>query len=349
MGLKRYFVIMLILLMIFSVSCSKKNDNSQGDPNQIHTSIEEVEPEIKDPEIPKAQNPLTGTEMDMAYEKQRPLAVMVENEYNARPQSGLDRAGIVYEILAEGGITRFLALYLGEDLEEIGPVRSARPYFLDYAMEYDSIYIHYGASPQGYIDIKSLKLNAIDGIYDAVTFWRDKSRKEPHNAYTSIEKLLEASESRGFLRDTELNLWVFNSEDLPAGDQAMEEFHLEYFNKYTVSYTYDDVKKQYKRFINGKPHTDRNTGDSIYVKNIIVQFLNTKVIDDVGRLSITTVNNGEGYYISNGCFSRIKWQKEGRSQRTQYTLEDGSKLSINKGNTWIQIMPQWGSLNYDNS
>ena len=129
----------------------------------------------------------------------------------------------------------------------------------------------------------------------------------------------------------------------------MEEFHLEYFNKYTVSYTYDDVKMQYKRFINGKPHTDRNTGDPIYVKNIIVQFLNTKVIDDVGRLSITTVNNGEGYYISNGCFSRIKWQKEGRSQRTQYTMEDGSKLSINKGNTWIQIMPQWGSLNYDNS
>ncbi|HHV19067.1 MAG TPA: DUF3048 domain-containing protein [Thermoanaerobacterales bacterium] len=346
MPLRQCLVIVMILMLMCSVGCTDKKN--QDNPIDIDSDTNETEePQEFEPVIPKVKNPLTGMDMDMEFENKRPMAVMIENEYNARPQSGLDKAGIVYEVLTEGGITRFLALFLGVKVDEIGPVRSARPYFLDYAMDYDSIYVHYGASPQGYIDLKKLSLDAINGMYDSVTFWRDKTRKEPHNAYTNTEKILSISEKNGFYRDSKLISWQFNTEETPAGNRILEEFKLEYFNNYTVSYRYSHNNKAYERFINGKTHTDRKTGETIFVKNIIVQFANTRVIDNEGRLSIKTVDSGKGYYISEGSYTEIKWQKSDRQERTQYTVDDGSELILNPGNIWIQVMPQWGKFNCD--
>lgn len=346
MPLRRCIVIVLILMLMCSIGCTNKK--GEVDSSYIHSDSDETtEPQESEPVVPKAKSPLTGMDMNAQFENQRPLAVMVENEYNARPQSGLDKAGVVYEVLAEGGITRFLAFFLGETVDEIGPVRSARPYFLDYTMEYDGIYIHYGASPQGYTDLKKLKIDAINGMYDDATFWRDKSRNDPHNAYTNTKKIITTSKEHGFFRDAKLTLWQFNTEQTPAGDRILEDFNLEYFNNYTVNYTYDRDKMAYERFINGKPHTDRKTSETIFVTNIIVQFANTKVIDDVGRLSIKTVDSGKGYYISNGCYTEINWQKDARTERTKYTFADGSRLIINPGNIWIQVLPQWGKFYKD--
>lgn len=344
MSSKQCLAAILIVILVFAVACKSKEVESTSDTK---TQEEIIEPAEVYPDIPKIKNPLTGMDMDLEFENQRPLAVMIENEYNARPQSGLQKAGVVYEVLAEGGITRFLAIFIGETLDEIGPVRSGRPYFLDYAMEYDSVYVHYGASPQCYIDLKQLKIDAIDGIYDSVTFWRDKSRKAPHNAYTSTEKILNSMEKRGFRKDTQLTYWNFNDEESFSGDTVLEDFQLDYFSNYTVRYIYDRDKKSYERFINGKPHTDKNTGESIFVKNIIITFASTKVIDEVGRLSIKTTDSGNGYYISNGYCTSIKWQKDSRNGQTKYFLQDGSSLDINPGNTWIQVLPQWGKFRYD--
>jgi len=340
----RWIVFALIFLILFFQSgCGKKKvDTPDQNPEY---SQQTVESPFLPPEAPKAVNPLTGlADMDEKYINQRPLAIMIENEYNSRPQSGLDKADVVYEVLAEGGITRFLALYLGDDLDEVGPIRSARPYFIDYAMEYNGIYVHYGASPQGYSDLKKLKINDIDGIYDGVTFWRDSSRKAPHNAYSSTEKMLETSEKRGYMKPADLKVWSFNEKDAAPDGEDLERFKLTYYNNYDVSYTYDSQKKVYERYINNKPHADRKTGAPIFVKNIIIQFNDTKVIDKEGRLEIKTVGSGKGYYISNGCCGEIKWKKNSRSARTIYTLADGTELKINPGNTWIQIMPQWGKF-----
>lgn len=293
---------------------------------------------------PKVKNPLTGLPMDVKYEKQRPFAVMIENEYHARPQSGLSNAPVVYEALAEGGITRFLAIFLGQELDEIGPIRSARPYFLDYAMEYDGVYIHYGASPQAYADIKKLKIDDIDGIYDRITFWRDHSRREPHNAYSSTPNMLKASEKRGYMKPVDIQAWDFNDGDVAPAGETLENFKLTYFSNYSVSYKYDMTKKAYERYINGKPHTERKTGEPIFVKNIIVQYVNARVVDKVGRLEMDTTGSGKGYYISDGYWEKITWKKNTRSARTIYTLADGTELKINPGNTWIQIMPPWGKF-----
>lgn len=342
------FIFIICLIIFFVTACGSKQSSTvaegglQPDENEIvdEEGIEQTQP--AEPSEPQVKNPLNGLSMSKDYENQRPIAVMIENEYNSRPQSGLDKADVVYEVLTEGGITRFLALFLGNQCEEIGPVRSSRPYFLDFSMEYDSIYVHYGGSPQAYTDLKKLKLNAIDGIYDSVTFWRDKSRKAPHNAYTDSKKMLETSEKRGFLKSPDFKGWKFSENALQQGEK-LNEFKLTYFNNYSVTYTYNSETKSYERYINSKPHTDRVTGKQLSATNIIVQFLNTKVIDDVGRLQINTVGSGKAYYISNGFIKEVQWKKDSRNGRTLYTI-DGEELCFNPGNIWVQIMPQWGKF-----
>lgn len=333
-------IILTFFLVLMLVGCIKKREiNSSTYP--IERELEEDNEQVE----PKAINPLTGLEMDLEYENRRPIAVMIENEYYARPQSGLDKADVVYEIPAEGGITRFLAIYLDKQCKEIGPVRSARPYFIDLAMEYDSIYLHYGASPQGYIDIKNLNIDDIDGIYDNVTFWRDKTRKKPHNAYTSTDKILAKAEEKGYLKPVSLEMRSFNDDNF-AYDEPLEEFKITYTNKYNVSYKYDKDKKLYARFLNGEPHKDRITGETLEAKNVIVQFTNAKVIDDVGRLEIKTVGSGKGYYIANGHISEVSWEKNSRSEKTEFRTLDGETLSFSPGNTWILFVPQWGKFSF---
>lgn len=331
-------IVMFVFLILFLSSCGNHgillehiNETEKGDRN-IVTREEKI------------KNPLTGLYMDKKYKNQRPIAVMIENEYHSRPQSGLEEACIVYEALAEGGITRFLAIYIDNDVTEIGPIRSSRPYFIDYALEYDSIYVHYGASPRAYNDLKQLSIDTIDGIYDSITFWRDKSRKSPHNAYTNTERILNMAKKHNFFKPVYIEPIKFsNSKERFVGINV-DEFSLDYFNNYRIHYRYDSEKMSYQRLMNDAPHIDRTTGNPIYVKNIIVQFNDTKVIDNEGRLAIKTIGKGSGYYICEGVLQKIQWEKSSRDSRTKYFYDDGRKLEIKPGNTWIQVMPKKSRL-----
>lgn len=316
-----------IFLILFLASCSS--------PENSLDNIKKVETEVKG-----IKNPLTGLYMDEKLKYQRPIAVMIENEYNSRPQSGLDKACIVYEILTEGGITRFLSIFLDKDAIEIGPVRSSRPYFIDYALEYDSIYVHYGASPKAYEDLKQLSVDKIDGIYDSITFWRDKNRKSPHNAYTSKENILKSAEKQTLLKPVDAEFIEFCDAEEELRGINVEKFNLNYCKNYYVGYCYDKEKMSYQRLMNNEPHTDRITEEPIYVKNIIVQFHDMKVIDDKGRLDIKTVGEGKGYYICEGVLQEIIWKKDSRRANTEFFYTDGRKLKIKPGRTWIQVMPK---------
>ena len=130
---------------------------------------------------------------------ERPIAVMIDNHNGAWPQAGLQKAYMIYEIIVEGGETRLMALFKGADVDKIGPVRSARHYFIDYAMENDAIYVHFGQSPQAQSDIKKYSINDINGIAeDGVTFWRTKDKAAPHNAVTNTEKLLASAKNKKY-------------------------------------------------------------------------------------------------------------------------------------------------------
>ena len=341
-----HILCLVLLIIVISVGCGskpkvdipEKDDTDEEDVLEVDLPVE--------PQLPTVKSPLSGLQIPADLDGRRIMAVMVENEYYSRPQSGLDKASVVYEALAEGGITRFLALYLDRPSEEIGPVRSSRPYFIDWAMEYDSIYVHYGASPQAYSDLGKLNIAAIDGIYDSNTFWRASSRKAPHNAYTSTEKLLTSSRQLKFRETSNFKGLDWWDQDNSLEGEELEEFSLTYFKDYKVSYKYDDEKKIYLRYINNKPHTDHVTGETLSTKNIIVQFVDTNVIpkDKEGRLSLKTVGFGKGYYICDGEYINISWKKNARAAQTKFTLEDGTDLRLTPGNTWIQILPQWGDF-----
>ncbi len=278
--------------------------------------------------------------------KSRPIAVMINNNHAAWPHAGLQDAYITYEILAEGGITRLMALFKDQNTAKIGSVRSSRPYYLDYALENDAIYVHYGWSDQAKADISSLGVDNINGLTASSVFWRDTSlnKASEHTAFTSIEKIKAYAKEKGYDRDTNKDLllnYSVDEIDLSKKDDAIKADSV--FMKYSYytnsSYEYDSENKVYKRSMSGTAHVDAVTGKQYTYKNIIITPIASHAYDSYGRLSLDDVGSGEGYYITDGYAIPIKWSKESRSSQTLYTDKDGKEIKVNDGNTFIQITP----------
>ena len=285
--------------------------------------------------------------------KTRPYAVMINNNHAAWPQCGLKDAYLVYEIVAEGGITRMMALYKDKLPEKIGSVRSARHYFIDYAEENDAIYIHWGGSPQAYSRIKT-GINDLDGIaLEGSIFFRDKSLKRAyeHTGFVDLAKAKKYAEDKGYTRDTEKDLLLNYSAtevDLNSitGVQAADDVTLKYSDYHTTSYEYDEQNKVYKRSMSGKANVDLETGEQYTAKNIIVYKVNNYTLsgENKGRQELENIGSGSGYYISNGYSVPITWEKTSHSGQTVYKYENGEEITVNDGNTFIQIMPTTGTI-----
>ncbi len=284
----------------------------------------------------------------------RPYAVMINNVNVARPyQSGLQDAYIIYEMIVEGGITRYLALFRDVDVERIGTVRSARHYYLDYALENDAYYVHWGWSPQAQSDISTLKINNIPG--GTRFFWKDTSLNvaTEHTAYTSTERLNEAVDYYGYRKELQGGLLLTyspDSLDLASDETAIDatSIDINYSSYYRNHYDYDAENKVYKRSVNGTPHTDFVTKEQYTFKNIIVyQVANSTIAgDNKGRQEFDNLGSGEGYYISEGKAIEITWEKTSRSSKTKYKVKStGKDLVVNDGNTFIQIQPKNQTLN----
>lgn len=294
----------------------------------------------KEPEISENKNPEEISNNNKTPLK-RPIAFMINNIPEAWPQSGIYAADYVYEMLVEGGLTRLMAVYTtNTEVSKIGPVRSARHNFLDLSMEYDAIYAHFGGSPKAFTDIAALKIPSLNGIVlDGKMYWRDKNRKAPHNAYTSITKTLEYAKNYGYDKDVTINHFTYNKIDkAPDGNPALN-IEIPYSYSHMSSYTYDTQTGLYKRFMRGNPHIDDLTKSQLCAKNIIIQFAKNTVMDDENRQDIFLVGTGRGYFISGGKYINIKWEKKSRSGKTMFYDENGKELSLNNGQTWIQIVP----------
>lgn len=277
----------------------------------------------------------------------RPYAIMINNINVARPlQSGLQDAYLMYEIIVEGGITRYLALFMDQNTERIGSIRSARHYYLDYALENDAIYVHHGQSPQAQSDFSKLGIDRIV-VDNTKTGWRDKTLNvsSEHTLFTNIEKL---NSGLGKLRTTRKGNLLLNYSadkiDMSSVENATSatDVTIVYSNYTTTSYTYDSEHDYYLRSVNGKAHTDYVTKEQYHFKNIITyQVKNTTINDgeNKGRQDIDNLGSGTGYYISGGMSIPIKWEKSSRSSQTKYYYENGEELKVNDGNTFIQIQP----------
>ena len=284
--------------------------------------------------------------------KNRPYAIMINNISVARPlQSGLQDAYIIYEMIVEGGITRYLALFQDANVDRIGPVRSARHYYLDYALENDAIYCHNGNSPQAAADFSNLGIDRIE-VEAPKTGIRDKSLNvsREHTLFTSTSLLANGI---GKKRTTRNKDYLLNYSVKPVdiaskeGAIAANSVSIRYSNNTTSSYQYDPETKVYKRFVNGREHTDYVTKNQYTFKNIITyQIKNTTLNDgeNKGRQTLHNIGSGTGYYITEGYAVPITWEKADRKSQTIYKYNDGTEIKVNDGNTFIQIQPQGETL-----
>lgn len=285
----------------------------------------------------------------------RPIAVMINNHNTARNyHMGLQDAYLVYEIIVEGGSTRYMAVYKDKDVSKIGSVRSSRHYFLDYALENDAIYVHWGYSDQAKQDIERLGIDNINGLYyENSYFYRDNSLNVSleHTGYTNMELIKKGISKFGYRNTSNKKLLLdYSIEPIEInqfdGAITAKDIDLKYSGVVTTSYKYDEASGNYLRYVNGKEHKDYATKEQYTAKNIIAyQVSNHTLNGDVkGRQDIDNVGSGKGYFISNGYAVPISWNKSSRSAQTIYTLKDGTELKVNDGNTFIQIVPMSGNI-----
>ncbi|ABN51396.1 MAG TPA: DUF3048 domain-containing protein [Hungateiclostridium thermocellum] len=342
---KAVLLLGILALVMFSVSCGR-SDNTENNPD---ASPEPTEENVNFDYV-EQPSPEPEQEVNFVFPEKgvRPYAVMIDNQgEKCLPQGGLSQAQVIYEVIVEGGITRFMPVFWGQKTELIGPVRSARHYFLDYALEHDAIYVHIGWSPMAMADIPKLGVNNINGAYGV--FWditNDKSNWQ--DTYTSMEKLEEYAKKVNYrtTTDKEMVFKYHNRDQELEGGKKAEKINLSYSGEYKSYYEYDADKKLYLRFRNGKPHIERQTGEQLTTKNIIIQKVRNYDIkgDQYGRQNLDTVGSGEGYYITNGKCIEIKWSKASRTEKTKYLDGDGKEIVLNPGQTWVQIFPVSGKI-----
>ncbi len=283
----------------------------------------------------------------------RPYAVMINNVSNVWGyQSGIENAYLVYEIIVEGGYTRLMAVFKDKNLDRIGSVRSSRHYFLDYALENDAIYVHFGWSPKAQSDMKSLGVNNINFLTYSKGYIRDTSLplSREHTAFTSTDKIEEAIDTFNYSKTSNKKLLLkYSADDIDLskfeGSIVANKIDIVYSHSKSTGYEYDSQNKVYKRYQNGIAHTN-NFNEQYSVKNIITYKVSNYTIsgDEKNRQDINNIGNGEGYFISNGYAVPITWEKTSRESQTIYRYKNGEEITVNDGNTFIQIQPSNGNL-----
>lgn len=293
------------------------------------------------PPAKKIYSPLTGAEViDEAASRRQVTAVMIENSPDARPQSGLKDAGIVYEAIAEGGITRFIALYQEARPGLIGPVRSVRPYYVEWAAAYDPAVAHIGGSARALQMIRSGSYGIdIDQFFNAGGYWRASDRAAPHNVYTSFDKLdaLTAAKSK-----TSSTFDPLPRKDDPKKKPAITATHIVMpisSSWYEVTYDYDAASNSYKRSVGSTPHLDREGGQITPKVTVALQVQMSKGFEDGYREQIVTAGTGRAWIFQDGTITEATWSKGDPKGQISFTGADGKPLSLNRGQTWITALP----------
>jgi Protein of unknown function (DUF3048). len=320
-----------VFLAIVLAGCGKSEKTDVGN----HSGISNTENGKK--EKPYYFAPLTGLKSEKKPDH-RPVAVMINNHPLARPQSGLEKADIIYEVLAEGGVTRFLAIFQSEMPEIFGPVRSARDYYIELAKGYDAFFVAHGFSPEAKRMLDSGYIDNINGIYyDGTLFQRSKERQAPHNSYMTYENLKKGAEKNGYsLKGMPEPLKFLQDGDEIDGTPATE-VNIDYStDSFFVRYVYDADTQTYARYSNNKKTVDEESGNPIALANIFIVEMSHSVIDEKGRLEINLDSGGKALLLQRGKVIEVEWEnKEGKI----LPCLAGRQVPLVPGKTWINIVP----------
>ena len=350
MGRRMLAGLLAALMMLGLTACAGQ---PAEEPEEISEDTpQEAEPEpVPEPDVPSGTNPLTGEPMEETCEADRPVAVMFNNLKAAKPRLGISKADIIYEVPAEGGITRMLSLYKClEDVETLGSVRSTRPYYLELALAHDALLVHAGGSPEAYRDISAWGVDNMDGVNgasDAAIFWRDQDRRRTmgyeHSMVTSGAKILDYLSEDHFRRQHEAayaEALTFAEDGTPAGGTPAEHISLKFSYYKTGTFDYDAVSGTYLAGQYDGPYTDGADGTQVSAVNVLV--LETSIYvnagDSAGRMTAKLTGEGKGTFFCGGKSAPIRWSRADRYSPFVYTLEDGMPLALGQGKSYICIV-----------
>jgi hypothetical protein len=298
------------------------------------------------PDLTYRMCPLTGEKpISLKHSNRPPIAIKVENSPAARPQSGLDKADIVFEHVTEGGITRFTAIDLCRDCDTVGPVRSSRLIDLELALAYKAMLGHVGASTPIMEMIAGSDIRDMDEYLGAPGFRRSEDRKAPHNTYADTAIFWETAKSKGWTDKVDLRGLVFSKDPPPSQEKAAQIF-IDYSKWCAVDYSYDQESQGYLRSIAGEAHIDKETGYQLLANNVVVLFAETTetdiVEDATGALSlrINLMGRGDITLYRDGLAFPGFWVREERDRTIQFVDRYDNPLFLKEGNTWVQVVPQ---------
>ncbi len=337
LGVTIALVVVLVAAAIFILTRGKKTEGPPSSTPPVEFSDNRV------------VCPLDGTKVEQSDVK-HPIAIMVENHTQARPQAGLDKASIVYEAVAEGGITRFMAIFGCSSADKVGPVRSARTYFVDWAREYNAFYAHAGGAQNALTKI--VEDGILDLNHNATAFWRQKDgRALEHTLYTSIPHLYQYAQARGYSEkaDDTLRQWQFKKEDEASMRPAEEKIYEVNFSSalYNTQWKYDPATNSYLRLLAGQPHKDEISGEQLKAKNVVIATYSRRAVQSAGKTvyDFTVTGSGEAKILRDGVVITGTWKREGK-ERTLFYDSNGREVQFNPGQTWIQVInPDGGSTN----
>jgi len=357
---KKFLIIFLALIYIFVWSLAgflvgKKLVVAKEEKPVIGSLLKE---DIV-PEIANVPNPINGvfyTKKEAETWKNKvPLAVTIENSIKARPQhSGLSRADIVYEALAEGGITRFAAIFLSNS-SQAGPVRSAREYYFDWILEYKAAYAHWGGNQYARnLASQLFGKKDLDEFVSPEAYWKTcaaGTEMYEHCGYTSTDKLWELASKRGINNFTSFDSWQFK-EDTPLSKPTAGEITVNFQGDpgYVVVWRYDQATNTYKRFNGGSPHIDKENGQQIASKTIIAEYLtdlgSKEVTPGVKNRVFQTIGSGKAKIFFDGSVIDTTWKKDSRDGRTKFFDSSGKEISLNRGQIWMEMVPESSTVSW---
>lgn len=295
---------------------------------------------------------IDGVQVDPKVANILPQVVIVENLASIRPQSGMSQANLIYEALAEGGITRFMLVYANnETIDLLGPVRSARLYYVDLAEEYGGAFFHIGGSPAalGALNTDEFMKDVNQFTYSQY-YYRDENIPAPHNLFTNSKLLsyamrdLSLSDKEGEYESYEFKKDLKKDERPDEVADLMIDFSSD---EYKVEWKYDLDINSYLRSNGGQPHTDANNEKQLTAKNIVVQRVETKLAEaDTGRLDMVTIGEGEAVLFQDGEAKKGTWAKKEEGDRTKFYDESGQEFEFNPGTTWIELVPIDNEVTY---
>ncbi len=319
-------------------------------PSETETQTETEEPDqLGEGEM---YSYLTGEVVSKKVGLRRPYAIMLNNIYDALPQSGILYAEIVYEAQVEAGITRLMGVFQDVDeVEKIGSIRSARHYYIDFANDNNALYVHFGQSRFAQDRFDNEGIVTISGLssYTYDVFYRSDDREAPHNVYTTGEMLQAGADITGLSREYPEDFvprFKFNRKDTPLADGFDAKVVNIPFDSQPW-FEYDAESGLYKRFQYGEQHIDRETGQQLAYKNIIVQYVYETSISNEDHQDLTLNGSGKGYYITDGKAIEVTWERADNDDRTVYYDASGNPIKLNPGKTFFEVVSDAKTVTFE--